>query len=77
MIKMTCTIRGHREGGHIGSLKNFKTPFFGDVESSFHEVTDIGLEPHQFFFLFKISLQIWLLEASKVLDKMGYGWQAK
>ena len=28
------------------------------------------------FFLFKISQQIWLLEASKVSAKMGRGWQA-
>ena len=29
-----------------------------------------------FFFLFKISQQIWLLEPSKVSAKMGRGWQA-
>ena len=35
----------------------------------------MGLELHHFF-LFEISQQIWLLEASKVLAKMGSGWQA-
>ena len=66
---------GHCEGGRLDSLKNFKTPFFGGIESSLHEVTHIGLEPHQFF-SFKISQQIWLLEAYKVSAKMGCGGQA-
>ena len=35
--------------------KNFKTPFFGDIQNSFHGVADIGLEPHQNFFFEKIS----------------------
>ena len=56
-------------------LKNFKTPFFEDIENSFHEVTHIGLEPDQFF-LFEISRQIQLLEASKVSAEMGCGRQA-
>ena len=67
--------RGHREGGCLGLLKNFKTLFFGDIENSFHEGTHIGLEPHQFF-LFTISQQIQLLEASKVSAEMGRGGQA-
>ena len=67
-------VHGHLEGGRLGSPKNCKTPFFGDIEKSFHEVTHIGLEPHQFF-LFKIYQQIQLLEASKVLAEMGRGWQ--
>ena len=40
---------GHLEGGRLGLAKKFKTPFFEDIENSFHEVTHIGLEPHQFF----------------------------
>ena len=48
--------------------KNSKRHFFGDIENSFHEVTHIGLEPHQFF-LFQISQQIRLLEASKHCQK--------
>ena len=35
----------------------------------------MGPEPHHFF-LFEISQQIWLLEASKVSAEMGCGWQA-
>ena len=35
----------------------------------------MGPEPHHFF-LFEISQQIWLLEASKVFAKMGRSWQA-
>ena len=68
--------RGHREGGRLGLAKKFKTPFLKDIESSFHEVTHIGLEPHQFFFLFTISQQIQSLERSKVVAEMGHGWQA-
>ena len=30
--------RGHREGGHLGLVKNFKTPFFKDIENFFHQV---------------------------------------
>ena len=30
-----------------------KRHFFGDIEKSFHEVTPIGPEPHQFFFFLK------------------------
>ena len=55
--------------------KNQKHHFFRDIEKSFQEVTPIGPEPHQFF-LFKMSQQIRSLEASKVLAKMGCGWQA-
>ena len=40
---------GHREGGRLGLVKNFKTPFLKDIENSFLQVTHIGLEPHQFF----------------------------
>ena len=32
-----------------------KRHFLGDIEKSFQEVTPMGPEPHQFFFLFKIS----------------------
>ena len=41
--------RGHREGGLLGLAKKFQTPFLKDIENSFHEVTHLGLEPHQFF----------------------------
>ena len=68
-------MRGHREGGPTARSKNFKTPFLRDIEKSFQEVTPMGPEPHHFF-LFEISQQIWLLEASKVSAKMGHGWQA-
>ena len=35
--------------------KNSKSHFFGDIKNSFHEVTHIGLEPHQFFSFQNIS----------------------
>ena len=35
--------------------KNFKTPFFQDIQNSFHGVADIGLEPHQKIFFENIS----------------------
>ena len=56
-----------------------KTPHWlglKDITNSFHEVTHIGLEPHQFFFLFRISQHIQSLETSRVSAKMGCGWQA-
>ena len=52
-----------------------KRHFLRDIEKSFQEVTPMGPEPHHFF-LFEISQQIWLLEASKVFAKMGRSWQA-
>ena len=52
-----------------------KRHFFKDVEKSFQEAIPIGLEPRHFL-LFEITQQIQLLEASKVLAKMGCGWQA-
>ena len=52
-----------------------KRNFLEDIEKSFQEVTPMGPEPHHFF-LFEISQQIWLLEASKVWAKMGRGGQA-
>ena len=55
--------------------KNQKRHFFRYIEKSFQELTPIGPEPHRFF-LFEISQQIRSLEASKVLAKMGLGWQA-
>ena len=53
-----------------------KRHFLRDIEKSFQEDTPMGPEPRQFFFLFEISQQIWLLEAYKVSGKMGCGWQA-
>ena len=55
--------------------KILKRHFLRDIEKSFQEVTPMGPEPHHFF-LFEISQQIWLLEASKVLAEMGRGRQA-
>ena len=52
-----------------------KRNFLRDIEKFFQEVTPMGPEAHHFF-LFEISQQIWLLEASKVLAEMGRGWQA-
>ena len=52
-----------------------KRHFLIDIEKSFQELTPKGPEPH-LFFLFKISQQIWSLEASKILAEMGCGWQA-
>ena len=40
--------RGHREGGRLGTVKNFKTPFFKDIENYFHEVIKMGQEPRHF-----------------------------
>ena len=48
-------IHGHLEGGHLGSAKKFKMPFFEDIENSFHQMTHIGPEPHQFFSFLNIS----------------------
>ena len=67
--------RGHREGGRLGSAKNFKCHFLRDIENSFHEVTHMGLEPHHLI-LFKIYQQIQLLETFKILDKMDRSLQA-
>ena len=55
--------------------KNQKRHFFRDIQKSFQEITPMVPEPH-LFFLFKISQQIWLLDASKVSAKMDLGWQA-
>ena len=35
--------------------KNQKRHFFRDIGNSFHEVTQIGLEPHQIFSFWNIS----------------------
>ena len=45
-----------------------------NFKKDIQEVTPMGPEPRHFF-LFKTSQQLWLLEASKVLAKMGCGWQ--
>ena len=59
----------------LARQKNSKRHFLKDIENSLYQVTHIGLEPHHFF-LFEISQRIQSLEASKVLAKMGCGWQA-
>ena len=66
--------RGHREDGPTGFRNISKRNFLRDIEKSSQEVTPKGPEPH-LFFLFKISQQIRLLEASKILAEMGCGWQ--
>ena len=53
-----------------------KRHYLKDIEKSFQEFTPMGPEPRHFFFLFEISKQIWLLEASKVSAKIGCGWKA-
>ena len=68
-IPINYNTHGHREDGLTGFSKYFKTPFFKRY------CTPIGPKPRHFF-LFEISQQIWLLEASKVLAKMGHSWQA-
>ena len=55
--------------------KNSKRHSLKDIENSFHEVTNLGLEPHHFVY-FKISKQIQSLEMSKVLAETGLGQQA-
>ena len=61
--------------GPASRMKNCKTPFFHDIQNSFQWATGIGLEPNQNFFQKKFQ-QTWSLEASKILAKMGRGWQA-
>ena len=39
----------------LARQKISKCHFIRDIENSFHEVTHIGLEPHQIFSFFKIS----------------------
>ena len=68
--------RGHLEGGPTARLKNFKTPFFKRYQIILSRGYSNGSRTSPFFFLFEISQQIWLLEASKVSAKMGRGWQA-
>ena len=48
-VEMSWINHGHLEGGRLGSAKKLKTPFFEDIKNSFHQVTHIGPEPHQFF----------------------------
>ena len=50
-----------------------KLPCLKSTENSFHEDTQKGLDPCHLF-LFKISQQIWSLEAAKVFAKMGCSW---
>ena len=45
---------GHREGA-LARWRISKCHFFKDIANSFHEVTHIGLEPHQFFSFWNIS----------------------
>ena len=59
----------------LARRKNSIRHFLGGISKSFQEVTPMGPEPHHFF-LSEISQQILLPEASKVLAKMGHGWQA-
>ena len=69
-------ICGHPEDGSLGSVKNFKTPFFKRFCKFLPWGYSFRSRTSPIFFLFEISQQIQLLEASKVLAKMGRGWQA-
>ena len=44
--------------GLITRSKNFKMPFFWNIQNSFHGVADIGLEPHPENFFEKISMNM-------------------
>ena len=55
--------------------KNFKTPFFQDINNCFYSVTQIGLKPHQKFFRISFSINMaargvqsfWILEGAACL----------
>ena len=50
ILDLICVLgHGHLEGGRLGSAKKLKTPYFEDIENSFHEVTCKCPELHQFF----------------------------
>ena len=68
--------RRHCEGGPTAHSKNFKTPFLKRYWKILSRGYSNRSRTSPFFFLFKISQQIWSLEASKNLAKMGRGWQA-
>ena len=70
------SMRGHRYYLDTLLVRISKLHFLKDIANSFHQVTHIGLETHQIFFIFKVSQQIQTLEMSKVLAEMGRGWQA-
>ena len=57
-------LRGHREGGRLGSVKNFKTPFFKGYWKFLSWGYFYRSRTSPFFFLFRISQQIHLLEPS-------------
>ena len=63
--KLGC---GHRENGHLTWWKISKHHFLKDIENSFHEVTHIGLEPHQFFSFKNISTN------TVARDIQSFGW---
>ena len=67
---------GHCEGGRLGLLKNFKTPYFGRYWKFLPRGDSYRSRTSPVFFLFEIFQQIRLLEASKVLAEMGHRWQA-
>ena len=69
-------ILSHGHLGRLGSAKNWKTPFFWRYWKFLPLGDSYRSRTSPVFFLFKISQQIRLLEASKVLAKMGLGWQA-
>ena len=68
--------RGHREGGPAGFSKKLKTPFFLEILKNPFNRLLLEVQNLTRFFLFRISQQIRLLEASKISAEMGHGRQA-
>ena len=58
------------------SFKKFQNAIFREILKNPSKGLLQLLQNLTNFFIFKISQQIWLLEASKVSAKMGRGWQA-
>ena len=69
-------MHGHHEGGLTAYSKDFKTPFFIRYWKILLRGYSKRSRTSTIFFLFKISQQIWLLEASKVLAEMCRCWQS-
>ena len=60
----------------VAFFKKFQMPFFKGYWKILSRGYSNRSRTSPVFFLFKISQQIWSLEASKVLAEMGRGWQA-
>ena len=59
----------------LARCKISKRHFLEDIENSFHEVTHIGLKPHQFSSFQNVSTNA-VARGVKVRAKIGHGWQA-